>query len=68
VSSERNTESNTGMVMSGVIIMLTACLVIITVDLNMQRWVGIILLALIGLGLCVAGSPDPRKDNDADSM
>jgi hypothetical protein len=51
--------------MIGVFLMLvTIGFILFLPDMTTRRWVGVILLGVIGLGLTVAGSPDPRDRED----
>ena len=48
-------------IIAGIFLMLIAVATVIFLDgMSGQQWFGTALLFLIGLGMCVAGSPDPR--------
>jgi hypothetical protein len=69
--SNRLPENDTqiGFITAGVCLMVIAVLLLIFIDAGLKEIFGIGLLFIIGLGLTVAGSPDPRKDeNDADPL
>jgi len=54
---------NKNLVYSGLVLMvLSAIALIFAPELHARAVVGVGLLFFIGLGLTVAGSPDPRKE------
>lgn len=61
--SKTDSDINGAMLASGIALMAIAalCLIFLYTEMNGVRWIGIILLFIIGLGLTVAGSPDPRE-------
>lgn len=52
-----------GCIVTGVALMVVAVLLLIFIEVGLKEIFGIGLLFIIGLGLTVAGSDDPRKEN-----
>lgn len=52
-----------GFIIAGVCLMVIAVLLFIFIEIGVKEGFGLGLLFVIGLGLTVAGSPDPRKEN-----
>lgn len=50
-----------GFIIVGVALMLVGALLLIFIPLGVKQIIGICLIVIIGLGLTVAGSPDPRS-------
>lgn len=53
-----------GFIVTGVALMVVAALLVIFIEVGLKEVTGLAVLFIIGLGLAVAGSPDPRKEND----
>lgn len=53
-----------GFIVTGVALMVLTVLLFIFIEVGLKEGFGLGVLFIIGLGLTVAGSPDPRKEND----
>lgn len=53
-----------GFICAGVGLMVVAALMFIFIEIGLKEVTGLAFLFIIGLGLTVAGSPDPRKEDD----
>jgi hypothetical protein len=60
---EYDNDSNFLLLIIGIVLMVVSALLLIFVmDIGLKEGFGISILFAIGLGLTVAGSPDPRKE------
>lgn len=63
--SNRLPENDTqiGFITAGVALMVVAVLIFVFIEGGLKEYFGLGILFIIGLGLTVAGSPDPRKED-----
>lgn len=53
-----------GFILAGLGFLLIGALVLLTVSLSGAQYVGVAVILLMGLGLCVAGTPNQKGDDD----
>ena len=58
---EEQDDIRLGFIVSGIVLMVVASLMMVFIPVGVKEAFGLGFIIIIGLGLTVAGSPDPRK-------
>lgn len=59
--SEKDEDIKLGFIVCGIMLMIISALLLVFIPIGLKEAFGLGIIMLIGLGLTVAGSPDPRK-------